>query len=1105
MSVTAGRSSGSSDMDRAVAHLANALRRFRLASPAWPRSEVLARAEAGAQALLNILTDELVPDLRVSARGRFGRAYTAIQWRRKFYYAQRKLKFLQQKESQLRSGRFLGKRWIVTAGLSDPRASVRSVAAWCRDFAVDEHFPVSYGSVSQVRDAFGEILLKINRQDMASYADGLTDGFLLVRHLHDEATMRLRSDLPAVPAAAGAFRGRSSKIQNSVVTLHRNVADAALPVLVELQPLGRKDAPTMATALRAVIDTVVAAVGASQQARSARIIHCLVGDGIFTNAAAAQLLWSWASAAPVAPQYRLLVFTCSTHAANLVVRSAITQDEHTRTGDVDSHPLVATCVRFFKYLMPEYASEFVKNLRAHVDSTLQVLPKAPGAATLKQWDGLQELYGKGVIPDRLRALLNGDPGTLEHWCGGRSSGSVADQGRDALVSEITLELERSCLRSEERPVTTRFWLFEGCVQTLFRWKLFNLPAADVLQTGVKKHRATSHKRIMRVRGYLEAPGTHFQLAVACVCLRLTSLVTSITGQKNRGRSSGSPETGHEDRHPLLVRLARGDVSARASAELGSIFKALHHDATLTPRLGKVITRLLTTAAHVLLRFSQYAAYPTRVVLMAQKYNPDGYYQEVLRFLYTDERLLDTGYSLPLRREAWVGGRSSGSAASSSSSPSGAQADAIQHLLSPHVQEELATIAMAIETSTLDVERKHNYDRRSEAPRVTSVAKASRDAFVRHWRTEARKAVPGPTQKPGRFMSARAVAMEQCPELFPQAKGKLKWESRKKKKQRRLRHGRPSGSTAYADLMEERGPEFRHEARLRRACARVEAASSVVSWPRTTVSWVDWLEREEKTYDEAIQAVRAGARRAINVRVVASPHVPQKDPAVRVQPKTKATLPAWAPKLSDGWFALRLGTSRIVIFAARCAGYMAAFVPPETPGRGFAVPASLRLDTVLGLLEDVLPAKYYHPDVEVLRLVVACEHKDNCFWIQPFQAIPALPSRGVPRHAADEEDSASAGRSSGSDADCGKVSDLSASDKEKLSLCSTDDSAAEVEPEHSEDKNDADAEASDSDDSHMRGPRAAAHTHTAWQNDHFCVDGQPEFLRRPNAHPGPLDG
>jgi prephenate dehydratase len=83
----------------------------------------------------------------------------------------------------------------------------------------------------------------------------------------------------------------------------------------------------------------------------------------------------------------------------------------------------------------------------------------------------------------------------------------------------------------------------------------------------------------------------------------------------------------------------------------------------------------------------------------------------------------------LRQEAWsAAGRSSGSLT-----------DAVLHLVSQLVQEELATIAMAIETSTLDVERKHNLDRRSEARTVASVAKASRDGFVRHWRAESRAA------------------------------------------------------------------------------------------------------------------------------------------------------------------------------------------------------------------------------------------------------------------------------------------------------------------------------------------------------------------------------
>ena len=40
-----------------------------------------------------------------------------------------------------------------------------------------------------------------------------------------------------------------------------------------------------------------------------------------------------------------------------------------------------------------------------------------------------------------------------------------------------------------------------------------------------------------------------------------------------------------------------------------------------------------------------------------------------------------------------------------------------HILSQPVQEKIATTAMAIETLSLDVERKHNLDRRSEDCRV----------------------------------------------------------------------------------------------------------------------------------------------------------------------------------------------------------------------------------------------------------------------------------------------------------------------------------------------------------------------------------------------------
>ena len=78
-------------------------------------------------------------------------------------------------------------------------------------------------------------------------------------------------------------------------------------------------------------------------------------------------------------------------------------------------------------------------------------------------------------------------------------------------------------------------------------------------------------------------------------------------------------------------LLGGDVSERTALELTRILRALDHDAALAPRLGEVVTRLLTTAGQVALRFSQYAEYPARAVLMSRKYSPDAYYRDVLRF------------------------------------------------------------------------------------------------------------------------------------------------------------------------------------------------------------------------------------------------------------------------------------------------------------------------------------------------------------------------------------------------------------------------------------------------------------------------------------------
>ena len=284
------------------------------------------------------------------------------------------------------------------------------------------------------------------------------------------------------------------------------------------------------------------------------------------------------------------------------------------------------------------------------------------------------------------------------------------------------------------------------------------------------------------------------------------------------------------------------------------------------------------------------------------------------------RALDSGYCEPLRREAWgAAGRSSGS-----------QTGAILYLLSQPVQEELSTIAMAIEASTLDVERKHNLDRRSEAAPVSSVSKASRGACVRQWRTESRSAAPTAQQRKElrshKFANKVSVALERRPELFPQARGKLHWQETQPKRRKRFRSHRPL-QRLLEEYVEEHQEELEAEAARRRACAKQMMGSShVTSWPQSKVEWLRWMELERATYDKALQSVKAGVRRAVNMRVTPHPDVPPKDPTVRMKPQTDTAWPAWAGKLRNGWHALRLQDTgvRLVIFAVRCAGRLAPF-------------------------------------------------------------------------------------------------------------------------------------------------------------------------------------
>ena len=172
-------------MDKNLQRLASALGTFVDCSPQWPRSDALDRVKAIAQDLLNLVRTDLEPELAFEVRGRRPSITTLRPWRRKSYNQTVVIKTMRKPLFMLRSGRRLGKHWLVNAGLSETRTSLRSVERWCREFAVDEISPLSHTTVSQARDAFGNLILNFNRDDMTRYTNGITHGFVIVRHLHD--------------------------------------------------------------------------------------------------------------------------------------------------------------------------------------------------------------------------------------------------------------------------------------------------------------------------------------------------------------------------------------------------------------------------------------------------------------------------------------------------------------------------------------------------------------------------------------------------------------------------------------------------------------------------------------------------------------------------------------------------------------------------------------------------------------------------------------------------------------------------------------------------------------------------------------------------------
>ena len=421
---------------------------------------------------------------------------------------------------------------------------------------------------------------------------------IFITHVHDEAAMRLLSfgleDSSGLNVPRRLARGRSSKVQNQCISI--SCKDNDIQWYSELIPMAKKDGPTVALAMSMPIGEIMEALAAGLKhnlvgCKSLRVIHLVVCDGVETNHNAVNRVMAYFEAhAPRANvRYSIVVFRCASHIANLVVMVAICGKATAKPLDVSA--LCGTCSRMFKYLIPDYMTEFTANLRQHVLDHFVMLETDGADSVHRQRSlALQALYGKEVLPDDIMVLWNRDLSKVEHV---RQEGDVAEDIR----CEMFVTLHRLILQIQDRPIVTRFWLFTECVFTLARAKLLGLPGS-IFTLRTVKPQMINQKRIKNVQSYYNAIASDGEVREAALCLQLTLHITNITAKTRLGDGA----------EPLLVRLGNGEVQRKACADCERLLPLLDADPQLNQ--STALPRLLTTLGHTLIRFEEFNRYPT---------------------------------------------------------------------------------------------------------------------------------------------------------------------------------------------------------------------------------------------------------------------------------------------------------------------------------------------------------------------------------------------------------------------------------------------------------------------------------------------------------------
>ena len=618
---------------------------------------------------------------------------------------------LQRHVSTKTVGGRVSQEWLTRVFLAAPHASARALAHSFRAVAGTDESTVSRAAISKIKDAWIEMYKEMSFTSArglvgthlaSAKGPDAVRAFQLV-HVQDEADIRLRSsearEGPSVPR-----RGRASKVQSHVVTLVAGGQRREIPT--ELDALGDKTAPTLATSLEAILRRVVVGVlpQSSAHCSSAReeevevwMMHILIGDGIPTNLAAAKLMWASVAERPLGSRVRyfLLVVKCATHQAALTAKAAVTGSFANAAGGELYKSMCGTAVRLFKYLVNDYYEEFCSTARDWVSTQLRVLAHGNGARQLAT--GLQDLYTAHVIPDEMLSLWNCGLGSLSH---------VLDEGKDPAEQRATLVwrfsqfLIGTLLKVDSRPTLTRFFTFRENIDRMLAMHLIGAPSR-VIKLVSTKPREENKKRLTLVHGFFSHAEAAQTLRRASLALQLSGGVEALTARR----------TVHSE-EPMIVRLSKGAAQDLVVQRLRRLFAALHQGPVLDSAAATCV--LLLTAADLVVRFNVFLSYPFKLCRMCRLWFPATRCQNISEFLHEAADNLDVGVGLVLQQLAWA---------------QGSEVLALGWLSSAPIQGPLQQLCEEALSTSLDVERQLGQVKQWEMSKSTNIATASRNMIV----------------------------------------------------------------------------------------------------------------------------------------------------------------------------------------------------------------------------------------------------------------------------------------------------------------------------------------------------------------------------------------